>query len=176
VDSSGRKINPLLKLAAISGVETAIKLHIRRGDDLDARDGSGATPLILAAGKRRRGAVRLLLDAGADPTLADERGMDALAHAVKGGCLETVALLTEALARLAAPESSKDSAKEIAEPIIKELKSISTVEPADHPPTAESLSKADMPGSVEVLDVDSFPDDEGRRCRKRVPVLVRSRH
>lgn len=161
MDSSGRKINPLLKLAAISGVETAIKLHIRRGDDLDARDGSGATPLILAAGKRRRGAVRLLLDAGADPTLADERGMDALAHAVKGGCLETVALLTEALARLAAPESSKDSAKEIAEPIIKELKSISTVEPADHPPTAESLSKADMPGSVEVLDVDSFPDDEG---------------
>ena len=64
MDSPVSKLNPLLKLAAISGVETAIKLHIRRGDDLDARDRSGATPLILAAAKRRKGAVRLLLDAG----------------------------------------------------------------------------------------------------------------
>ena len=75
MDSPVRKLNPLLRLAAISGVETAIKLHIRRGDDLDARDGSGATPLILAAGKRRKGAVRLLLDAGANPTLADRSGI-----------------------------------------------------------------------------------------------------
>lgn len=110
VDRPVRKLNPLLKLAAISGVETAIKLHIRRGDDLDARDGAGATPLMLAAGKKRSGAVHLLLDAGADPTLADESGMDALAHAVKGGCPETVALLTEALARLAASESPEEPA------------------------------------------------------------------
>ena len=106
MDSLVRKLNPLLKLAAISGVETAIKLHIRRGDDLDARDGSGSTPLILAAGKRRKGAVRLLLDAGADPTLVDERGLDALAHAIKGGCPDTIALLTEALARVTVPEPS----------------------------------------------------------------------
>ena len=105
MDSPVRKLNPLLKLAAISGVETAIKLHIRRGDDLDARDGSGATPLILASARRRKGAVRLLLDAGANPTLADEKGMDALAHARKGGCSETISLLTEALARIATPET-----------------------------------------------------------------------
>ena len=110
-----RKLNPLLRLASISGVETAIELHILRGDDLNARDGSGATPLILAAAKRRKGAVRLLLDAGANPKLADLNGMDALAHAVKGGCPETIALLTEALARAAAPElpeeQSSDSAR-----------------------------------------------------------------
>lgn len=104
MDSFVRKLNPLLKLAAISGVETAIKLHIRRGDDLDARDGSGSTPLILAAGKGRKGAVRLLLDAGADPTLVDESGMDALAHAVKGGCSDTIAVLVDALARVTALE------------------------------------------------------------------------
>lgn len=104
VDSFVRRLNPLLKLAAISGVETAIKLHIRRGDDLDARDGSGSTPLILAAGKGRKGAVRLLLDAGADPTLVDESGMDALAHAVKGGCSDTIAVLVDALARVTALE------------------------------------------------------------------------
>ncbi len=103
--SSVRKLNPLLRLAAISGVETAVKLHIRRGDDLDARDGGGATPLILAAARKKKGAVRLLLDAGANPKLVDSNGMDALAHARAGGCAETIALLTDALARLAAAES-----------------------------------------------------------------------
>lgn len=114
MDSPVRKLNPLLRLAAISGVETALKLHIRRGDDLDARDSSGATPLILAAAKRKKGAVRLLLDAGADPTLVDSKGMDALAHAQARKCPETIALLSEALARLAAPEldSSEDSPAE----------------------------------------------------------------
>lgn len=111
MDSLLRKVNPLLKLAAISGVETAVKLHIRRGDDLDARDGSGATPMMLAAAKRRLGVVQLLLDAGATLSLVDERGMDALAHARKGGCPKTIALLTEAQARISAPESK--AAKEL---------------------------------------------------------------
>lgn len=131
MDSPVRKLNPLLRLAAISGVETAIKLHIRRGDDLDARDGSGATPLILAAGKGRKGAVRLLLDAGANPTLADRSGMDALAHAVKGGCPEIIAVLSEAVARLAAPGPSSNSVVEGAEPTLEE------VEPENPPPSIE---------------------------------------
>lgn len=91
------KINPLLRLAAISGVETAIKHHIRKGDDLNARDADGATPLILAASRKKRAAVQLLLDAGADPTLQDEKGLDALAHAKVVGCSDLVMVLTEAL-------------------------------------------------------------------------------
>ena len=113
VDRTLNKLNPLLKLAAISGVETAVKLHIRRGDDLDARDGSGATPLILAASKGHVGAVRLLLDAGADPTLVDENGMDALAHAAKSGSTETAELLEEALSCSAAPQFPEKPAGEI---------------------------------------------------------------
>lgn len=101
VTSPVGKLNPLLRLAAISGVETAIKLHIRRGDDIDARDSGGATPLILAAARKRKGAVRLLLEAGANPLLTDSGGMDALAHARVGGCAETIALLSDAQARIA---------------------------------------------------------------------------
>lgn len=143
MDSPVRKLNPLLRLAAIAGVETAIKLHIRRGDDLDARDGSGATPLILAAGKRRKVAVRLLLDAGANPTLADRSGMDALAHAVKGGCPDTIAVLTEAVERLAAPESSSEPVVESAEPTFEE------VEPENPPPTLEMPETGAEPTTFE---------------------------
>lgn len=105
MDSLVRKLHPLLRLAAISGVETAVKLHIRRGDDLDAQDSGGATPLILAAAKKKKGVVRLLLDAGADPTLVDSGGRSALAHASAAGCPETVTLLSEALARMSVSES-----------------------------------------------------------------------
>ncbi|RKT49716.1 RNA polymerase primary sigma factor [Azonexus fungiphilus] len=160
VDSPVRKLNPLLRLAAISGVETAIKLHIRRGDDLDASDRAGATPLILAAAKRRKGAVRLLLGAGANPTLADLSGMDALAHAIKGGCPETIAVLTEAMGCLAVSGSSDEPAEVTVEPIVDEVESIRAVEPEDTPQMVESPCLDDRPVSVDVHQADSAPDDE----------------
>lgn len=147
MDNPVRKLNPLLRLAAISGVETAIKLHIRRGDDLDARDESGATPLILAAGKRRQGAVRLLLSAGANPTLADQEGMDALAHALKSGCPETIAILTKTIVGLAASESSEKPAEESSKHVVSEVESTSAVELSD-----KHLSDG-------ALHAESLPDD-----------------
>ncbi len=160
MDSPERKLNPLLRLAAISGVETAIKLHIRRGDDLDARDGSGATPLILAAGRRRQGAVRLLLDAGADPTLADLSGMDALAHAVKGGCPDTIALLTEAMARRSAFDPSEGQPDESAEPTVEEDASVRDVKFNVPLPTVETPGTDHLPASLEAIEVVSPAADE----------------
>lgn len=160
MDSPVRKLNPLLRLAAISGVEPAIKLHIRRGDDLDARDKSGATPLILAAGRRRKGAVGLLLDAGANPMLADLNGMDALAHAVKGGCPDTIAVLTEAMARLAPPEPLEESSNEITELAVEEVGGVWAVVRENPPPPVESLETDDLPASGDVPQADSPSDDE----------------
>lgn len=138
-----RKLNPLFKLAAISGVEAAIRLHIQRGDDLDAQDNLGATPLILAANGGRTRAVQILLDAGANPALMDQQGMDALACAERIGCPETIALLTEALGRFAAPEPSKKSAVEIFNPCIEELVIDDTYEPHEQPLTSAEPVSAD---------------------------------
>lgn len=97
VSSTVVKLNPLLRLAAIAGVEVAVKLHIARGDDLDARDSQGATLLMLASARRRKGVVRLLLVAGANPELLDSKGRGGMVYAEKGGCLECITLLRDAL-------------------------------------------------------------------------------
>ncbi len=165
MDSPVSKLNPLLKLAAISGVETAIKLHIRRGDDLDARDRSGATPLILAAAKRRKGAVRLLLDAGVNPTLADESGMDALAHAVKGGCPETIALLSEALALSAAAGPSEEASEKITTSSLDKREVASLHEPAEQPPiSGESPPSATAPTLSETSSPEDCCDEQEAEC------------
>lgn len=156
-----RKLNPLLRLAAISGVETAIKLHIRRGDDLDARDGAGATPLILAAGRRRVGVVKLLLDAEANPALADQSGMDALAHALKSGCSETIAILTDAMARLAVTEPAKGPSKEMVKSTAEGVDRISAALQEDNSRGGRVLGLDEQPTSVEALDV-VLPADNDR--------------
>lgn len=168
MDSPVRKLNPLLRLAAISGVETAIKLHIRRGDDLDARDGSGATPLILAAGKRRKGAVRLFLDAGANPTLADQSGMDALAHAVNGGCPETIAVLSEAIARFAESLPSTESVVEIAVPTVEK------VEPENPLPMLEMPVTEAVPSAEEIVEATFPADDRSTTIEESLPVALGS--
>lgn len=120
VDRSVKRLNSLLRLAAISGVEVAVSLHIRRGDDLNARDESGATPLILAAARRRKGAVKLLLEAGADPALSDSNGKNALDHALVAGCSETISLLAEAMARLEEDRTGSSEAVPVESQIIME--------------------------------------------------------
>ena len=49
-------LNKLLKLAVSNGVESAIRLHIAKGDDLNARDEEGNTPLMIAARKKQTNA------------------------------------------------------------------------------------------------------------------------
>lgn len=97
VGSTVVKLNPLLRMAVIAGVEVAVKLHVARGDDLDARDSGGATPLMLASARRKKGIVRLLLVAGANPVLLDSEGRGVIVYAENGGCPECIALLREAL-------------------------------------------------------------------------------
>ncbi|CAM9288651.1 unnamed protein product, partial [Ectocarpus sp. 12 AP-2014] len=106
---SVKSLNPLLRIALIAGVESAVKLHIHRGDDLNARDKKGMTPLMLAACRKKAGIVRLLLAAGANPALSDFKGKDALVHAKEAGCPECFLLLREGLDVIVAKNEYKIS-------------------------------------------------------------------
>lgn len=88
-------LNRLLGMAVVAGVETAVRMHIRRGDDLDARDHRGFTPLMMAAAKNKVGICRLLLAAGVNPGLTDPSGRDALAIARAAGASESATLIGE---------------------------------------------------------------------------------
>jgi RNA polymerase primary sigma factor len=88
-----RPLSKFLKMAVVAGVEKAVRLHIDRGDDLNARDDDGLTPLMLSAVKNRAAICRLLLDAGADTELHDPSGNRAIEIAIAAGSHECAAVL-----------------------------------------------------------------------------------
>jgi len=88
----------LFKLAVLSGSESAIDIHVRRGDDVNARDGEGRSLLMLAAAKGNINVCRILLDAGANIALADAKGNDAFSFAVNSRHREVELLLRSRIA------------------------------------------------------------------------------
>ena len=90
-------LSPLLKLAVLSGAQPAVRIHVQRGVDINATDGDGRSPLMLAAMKGHVEICRLLLDAGADPTLVDKDGKDALTLALGNGRNGTGVVIREYL-------------------------------------------------------------------------------
>lgn len=91
-------LNHFLRLAVIAGVESAVQIHIDRGDDLNARDASGMTPLMLSAMRNKPVICRLLLNAGANFSLLDPSGRSALEIAIASGSKETAEILKQAQA------------------------------------------------------------------------------
>lgn len=87
-------LSRFFRMAVVAGVESAVRIHIERGDDLNARDSGGKTPLMLAAARNKTHICKLLLDAGADPLLSDADGNDAHSIAMAAG-LREIALLFE---------------------------------------------------------------------------------
>ncbi len=90
---SARPLNQLLRMAVMAGVESAVQIHIDRGDDLDARDASGMTPLMLSAARNKSAICKLLLSAGADHSLLDPSGKTAVQIAIAAGSEATAAIL-----------------------------------------------------------------------------------
>jgi RNA polymerase primary sigma factor len=90
----------------MAGVERAVRIHIERGDDLNARDSSGMTPLMLSAARNRPVICKLLLEAGADHSLLDPSGKTAFEIAVAARAEATAAILKTAHGSIPALPSS----------------------------------------------------------------------
>lgn len=106
-----KPLNSLFRIAALSGVESSVRLHIERGDDVNARDAKGHTPLMIAAGRDKAAICALLLEAEADQSLTDPLGRDALAIAIEARATSAVALLSEVRLRIATnPDAAPEAA------------------------------------------------------------------
>ena len=81
-------LSRFFRLAVLAGAESAVQLHINRGDDLDARDAKGQTPLMISAARNKAAICRLLLAAGADANVLDSSGRSARDIAQSAGALE----------------------------------------------------------------------------------------
>jgi RNA polymerase primary sigma factor len=144
-DTSVTGMQPLsrfLKIAIMAGVESAIRIHIDRGDDLNARDGNGLTPLMLSAARNNPAICKLLLDAGADAGLLDPSGKTALAIAVAAGAHEAAAVFESAIAPMG---GSDDLASSVPLPSDGPLAPLSVQTP-EHPPYSinANATEADM--------------------------------
>jgi RNA polymerase primary sigma factor len=102
-DERRTHIPATLKMAIALGLEAAVRLHLTKGTNPNARDEKGKTPLILAASRGHRAICSLLLSAGANPDLKDDAGHDALETAVRSQRPEVADLLKELLSRRNAP-------------------------------------------------------------------------
>lgn len=85
-----------LMRAAMDGQNELVKMILAQpGVRVDERDPLGQTALMMAAARGRTGAVRLLLEAGADPKAADREGASALMRAALFGYTKTAKALLE---------------------------------------------------------------------------------
>ena len=90
----------------MAGVESAIRLHIVRGDDLDARDDKGQTPLMIAAARNKASVCQLLLDAGVDVGAVGPCGRNALSIAISAGADDAAAIIKGFLGSPARPNGA----------------------------------------------------------------------
>lgn len=95
---ASRPLNRFLRMAVMAGVESAIQLHIDRGDDLNARDPNGLTLLMLSAARNKHAVCKLLLAAGADKELISPAGTTAHAIAVAAGAHDAATVLAPSAA------------------------------------------------------------------------------
>ena len=85
----------LLTQAVSSGDESAVSALLANGADVNERTSGGQTPLILATIFGHTHLLPLLLDAGADPQLRDNLGLNAIDWAQRRGANDAIQLFNE---------------------------------------------------------------------------------
>lgn len=83
-----------LHYAATNGHKDIMNLLLEENAYIDAASPNGTTPLMMAAHYSDASAVKLLLEAGADPTLKNHQGLTAMDFAYRGGHQDAVEMIS----------------------------------------------------------------------------------
>jgi RNA polymerase primary sigma factor len=165
--AGAKLMNRLLRMAVMAGVESAVQIHIERGDDLNARDASGMTPLMLSAARNRQVICKLLLRAGADHNLLDPSGQTALQIAMAAGSEAAAAILDavnvpvnsfspSGIARYPDPAPERVFEASTADPVTEES---TPVQPEAGTAPIEPENLAALPVQEPCLPLASFVDE-----------------
>lgn len=153
-DARAKPLSQFLRMAVMAGVESAVQIHIDRGDDLNARDAGGMTPLMLSAARNKPAICKLLLSAGADNGLLDPSGRTALQIAIAAGSEATAKILHAASATIPAappssitpdPESAPEQACEAPPPVDPVAEVATQVEPEANTAPSQLETPAELP-------------------------------
>lgn len=142
----------LLKVAVSAGIESAVRLHISRGDDLEGRDEAGLTPLLIAAARNRAPICRMLLEAGANPHASDSRGRNALSIALAHASAEAAAVINEHLARTLEPSVQAEARTEVEVALVEHATDRAPATVVDA--TANRVHSADVEHRRGLVDAD----------------------
>ena len=159
-------LSRFLRMAVVAGVESAVKIHIDRGDNLNARDDRGQTPLMLSAAHNKASICKILLAAGADVTLLDFLGRNALDIARAAGACEA-AWVIETVCKSLAVSCDSDTVFSPAQAVPDRQ----LVQGATFPPVilravnpaqpAERLLSVIEPGSAATTIIEWVSDEDG---------------
>jgi RNA polymerase primary sigma factor len=94
VPADRKPLSPAFRMAVLTGALESVRLHLRSGNEVDATDEKGRSPLMLAASRGHLDVCRLLLESGADPGLKDSEGNDAFVIAIMRGQAAAAVLLS----------------------------------------------------------------------------------
>lgn len=96
ISTGGPEMDDRLIAAAAVGDLAGIRATLTDGADVDARDASGQTPLLVATRARQTEAFRTLLAAGGDVDLQDDKLDNPFLYAGAEGLLDILELANEA--------------------------------------------------------------------------------
>ena len=91
--SEGTLLHAVARFTGWKSQAPNIDLLLEKGADLEAKDGDGRTPLLVAVRRTNLNTIKYLLERGADLEAKDSRGQTALVLAVQNSALETMNLL-----------------------------------------------------------------------------------
>lgn len=175
-------LNPFFKMAVMAGVQSAVQLHIDRGDDINARDSNGLTLLMLSAAKNKAAMCRLLLNAGADSALLDPAGRTAHAISIAANAQQAVEVLNPPAVfpePLKIPEPAQASVIDNAPILLTDYASIAeptfevaSAEESTQPTIAAPIPHLILENSEEGFSLFDWEPEEERLPPELDPVLV----